>query len=331
MSFLKFRRKPPSAAAEVSGAGGNSALQRQETVADLRRRARHRLIGAVFLVIIAVLAFPLLFETEPRPDSSATPIGVADSDGSAPLEIATGPDMDTVPLTGGLDPDEELLDESEPEPEPSTVASATIPEQPATDQDLASAAPEEVEDAADPDDELDADMGEPGRPGKVRVASASDAPAAQTGSASEPASRPQAESPAAPGTGQVAAASQAEQAERERRQREQAALQQRQQQEAERARKALSGSESASGAVPAPTASAQRFVVQIGAYAEPDTVRRVRATAEQHGLPTFTQEIQVGGASQIRVRVGPFNSRAAAEGAVSTLRKAGLGGQVLTL
>jgi DedD protein len=33
----------------------------------MRRRARHRLIGAAVLVLIGVVGFPLLFDTQPRP------------------------------------------------------------------------------------------------------------------------------------------------------------------------------------------------------------------------------------------------------------------------
>ena len=42
----------------------------------MRRRARHRLIGASVLVLLGVLGFPLLFDTQPRPISVDIPIEI---------------------------------------------------------------------------------------------------------------------------------------------------------------------------------------------------------------------------------------------------------------
>ncbi len=41
-----------------------------ESVDDMRRRARHRLIGAAVLVALGVIGFPILFDTQPRPSRS---------------------------------------------------------------------------------------------------------------------------------------------------------------------------------------------------------------------------------------------------------------------
>lgn len=61
MSFFSFRRGQPSSAKADS----------QEPTADsvevVRRRARQRLIGAAVLVLIGVIGFPLLFDSQPRP------------------------------------------------------------------------------------------------------------------------------------------------------------------------------------------------------------------------------------------------------------------------
>jgi DedD protein len=51
----------------------------------LRRRARHRLFGAVVLVFVAVVAFPLLFDSQPRPVAVDTPIVIPDRSTTAPL------------------------------------------------------------------------------------------------------------------------------------------------------------------------------------------------------------------------------------------------------
>lgn len=55
----------------------------------VRRRARHRLIGAVVLVFVAVVAFPLLFDSQPRPIPVDTPILIPDRQATAPLSSGT--------------------------------------------------------------------------------------------------------------------------------------------------------------------------------------------------------------------------------------------------
>lgn len=66
-----FRRSDSSAAA--SAADGASAD-------ELRSRARRRLLGAVVLLGLGVLAFPLLFETAPRPIPVDLPIEIPRKD-----------------------------------------------------------------------------------------------------------------------------------------------------------------------------------------------------------------------------------------------------------
>lgn len=56
-------------------------------VADLqsRARARRRLIGAAVLLVIGVVSFPLLFESQPRPVSVDTPMVIPSREGAGPL------------------------------------------------------------------------------------------------------------------------------------------------------------------------------------------------------------------------------------------------------
>lgn len=83
MALFKFRlsANAPAVAAEVSGATPG------ESVEVLRRRARHRLIGAVVLVFVAVVAFPLLFDSQPRPVAVDTPILIPDRQNTSPLAV----------------------------------------------------------------------------------------------------------------------------------------------------------------------------------------------------------------------------------------------------
>ena len=53
-----------------------SASELADAVQQARVRARHRLIGAAVLVMLGVIAFPVLFETEPRPVAVDIPIEI---------------------------------------------------------------------------------------------------------------------------------------------------------------------------------------------------------------------------------------------------------------
>lgn len=82
MPFFKFRR---GEASPVSFTG--SAVQ-VDSVEVVRKRARHRLIGASVLVLVGVVVFPLLFDTQPRPVPVGIPIEIPGKDAVKPLRAA---------------------------------------------------------------------------------------------------------------------------------------------------------------------------------------------------------------------------------------------------
>ena len=53
----------------------------------MRRRARHRLIGAAVLVLLGVVGFPILFDTQPRPIQVDIPIEIPDRNKAVPLVV----------------------------------------------------------------------------------------------------------------------------------------------------------------------------------------------------------------------------------------------------
>lgn len=57
----------------------------------------------------------------------------------------------------------------------------------------------------------------------------------------------------------------------------------------------------------------------------------MRQKVERLGLKTYTQVVKTGGQTRIRVRVGPFSSRADADKAASKLRSSGLPAAVMSL
>lgn len=72
MAFFKFRFPGRSSKESPPPAGP------AESIETLRRRARHRLIGAAILVLLGVVGFPLLFDTQPRPVAVDIPIEIPD-------------------------------------------------------------------------------------------------------------------------------------------------------------------------------------------------------------------------------------------------------------
>lgn len=76
-----------------------------DSVETLRTRARQRLIGAVVLVVLGILGFSLLFDTQPRPIPVNIEISIPDKDKAERLEmpaiptataVATAPTAPTV-------------------------------------------------------------------------------------------------------------------------------------------------------------------------------------------------------------------------------------------
>lgn len=62
-----------------------------ESVDAVRKRARHRLIGAALLVLAGVIGFPLLFDTQPRPIAVDIPIEIPDKNKSRPMAGMVAP------------------------------------------------------------------------------------------------------------------------------------------------------------------------------------------------------------------------------------------------
>ena len=75
-----FKRQAPAAPVAAGGAVAHG-------VDAARARARRRLIGAVLLLGIGVIAFPLLFETQPRPIPVDIAIEIPRKDGAPPLAV----------------------------------------------------------------------------------------------------------------------------------------------------------------------------------------------------------------------------------------------------
>lgn len=77
--------------------------------------------------------------------------------------------------------------------------------------------------------------------------------------------------------------------------------------------------------------AAGRFVVQVGAFADPARAREVRLKLERAGLKTYTHVAETKDGPRTRVRVGPFASKAEAEKTAEKIKKLNLPAGILTL
>lgn len=94
MAFFKFRFP-----GQKGGDDTSAALGPAESIEVMRRRARHRLIGAAVLVAIGVIGFPLLFDTQPRPIAVDIPIEIPDKGKVKPLPV---PSEAAAPAAGAV-------------------------------------------------------------------------------------------------------------------------------------------------------------------------------------------------------------------------------------
>lgn len=266
-----FNRKKDTAS------GPGASQEPADAVLEARTRARQRLIGAAVLVVIGVIGFPLVFETQPRPIPVDIPIVIPRKDGAPPLVMP-------------------------PARVPATAAPATEPAMPSG----ATGAPPPVV-ASPADDVITETREQAGKELAKEVAPAPRAPSAPVvaeKAASRPAPKPVVAEPAPKPAAEAKPPAKVA--------------------DAVRAKALLEGTEPAK-------ATAGRFVLQVGAFADAGAARETRLKVEKLGLKTYTQVADTPSGSRIRVRVGPFASREEADKALAKARGAGLSGVVLTL
>ena len=129
MALFKFRK---------AGDESSAAPRPPESIEAMRKRARHRLIGAGVLVLIGVVGFPLLFDTQPRPIAVDIPIEIPDRNKARPLTaparsapqspavsgpVTTAPAANPAPSTAPASP--AAASTPAPAPETRTEAAAT--------------------------------------------------------------------------------------------------------------------------------------------------------------------------------------------------------------
>jgi DedD protein len=263
MPFFNFRRGGSNAAPNAGPAA------QPESVEVMRKRAKHRLIGSAVLVLIGVVGFPLLFDTQPRPIPVDIPIEIPGKGTVKPLAVPAAPTA------------------AAPAP------AATPAPAPAADKVAAAA-------SLAPKEEI-----LPSKPAAAASAPAAVKPEAKP--EAKPAPKPEPKPAAKPEPKPVANA------------------------DAARASALLNGSTPPAAAKPAAAEAEGRLVVQVGAFADVAKAREARLKLEKAGLKTYTQVAETKDGKRIRVRVGPFATKAEAEKAAGKIKSLDLPAAILTL
>lgn len=294
MGLLSFFKR-----AEDNKAAAKPVAEGLDAVQQLRLRARRRLIGAAVLVAAGVIAFPLVFETQPRPVPVDLPIEIPKKDGLPPLNVpaAAAPAATERQAAAPAEQGAGIVNET------------TLPAQAAEPESARTVPAPKPEMRSEPRKEA-ASKPEPKPETHKAVEKAQEK--AQEKVVAKPAEK-LAEKPADKSTARQTA-EHARDA------------------DAARAMALLEGREPPKPADKKPAdAAGARFIVQVGAFAEARAAQDMRAKVEKLGLKTYTQAIETPEGKRIRVRVGPFASREEADRAAVKLRGSGLAGTVLTL
>ena len=95
--------------------------------------------------------------------------------------------------------------------------------------------------------------------------------------------------------------------------------------EAKRAAAILAGQGATPDAAPAKSGE---FVILIGAFANEENVRNLRAKLAEKNVKTYVEALDTPGGKKTRVRAGPFGNREAAEKALEKMKQVGVSGVI---
>ena len=131
--FLRAKpeAEPPRAAPRrTERARGVAPASGAADASAARTRARQRLVGALVLLLLGVVGFPMLFETQPRPLPLDIPIRVAPRPGAEVTPALPGPTRRPLPVTS-LPAD--MGSEAVVVPQPTAPASSPVAAVPVVD------------------------------------------------------------------------------------------------------------------------------------------------------------------------------------------------------
>jgi len=278
----------------ASSAGDGRRTSRGDPILPEKKRARRRLVGAIALVLAAVVALPMLLDSEPKPLATDIAIHIPDKEKAAPLPVPS----EQVAPSASVDSDEEII---EPVPAPPAGTRAA---------DATSSAPVAAPSASEPPPMR---MLEPAKPVEPPKPEPKPEPVRKPEPVKpEPKPEPKPEKKPEPVKKPAETHPKAE-----------AVVKPAPRDDAARAMAILEGkpAEPQKAQGPAP-----RFVVQVAALGSQEKATELQERLRGAGIASFTQK----SGELIRVRIGPF-SREEAEKVRAKLGGIGLSGTMVPL
>ncbi len=303
-----------------------------------KKRARHRLVGAIALCLLAVLLIPLILEAEPRQKPREVPLEIAPR--ARPVVANAG----QPPAQGG--PGVRATDPASGEP----AGRAAVPGEGRStvkpvEAGAAGAAPSAAGAGASAatgsiGPAPSAGTATPSAPtASARDRSATPPPAGQASAQSPPHSSPQSSAPAPAQSAPQASAQSSAQTSAGARATESGKVDSKTQARTTPPRPdddplaaIISRTDPVRDLASAPRKEAtRRYLVQVGAYSSIESARAVSDRVVSSGLRPYQETVRTDKGEWIRVRIGPFENREAAEQALRNLKAAGVSAALMTL
>jgi DedD protein len=293
-----------------------------------KRRARRRLVGALVIGLAVAVTLPLVLDREPRYPRPDIRVDIPSRDAQLPVR----PPGDAAAARAPVNADSAR----EARAEAGRVAEARATVGGGAPADPSQAAADARQQAREPmTQQLDvpADGAAQSRSG---AAARADADAVRAAAAKADAARAEAqrqEAARAEAARAEAARANAARAEAARAEAARAEAARAEAARAEAARAQAARQQAAVAAAdpsrqgtgsPPRTYPSQNWAVQIGQFARPENARAAEARVSSLGLRAYSETLQTAQGERVRVRTGPFATRAAAEEARSRLLAAGL-------
>jgi DedD protein len=317
MAFFKLRF-PGRNASSSTGADAISNTP-AESVEVIRKRARHRLMGSVVLVLGAVVGLPLLFDSQPRPVAVDTPIVIPDRNQATPL-VTPAAKSSASKDRGITAPGVSLPDTMDAKNVVANASALDPHEEVVTKDNKSDVAKSEVK-TAEAKVEQKSDVKIEAKP------EAKSEPKSESKSEAKPETK--AESKAETKTaGKTDSKSDpkhdAKTDHKTDHKSDKKSDTKSDSKDAAKVKALLDGKE-------ATKSEAVRSVVQVGAFADAAKAKEARNKLESAGIKTYTQEVDTKEGKRIRVRVGPFATKEEADKAAEKIRKLNLQTSVIKL
>ncbi|GAA4019723.1 SPOR domain-containing protein [Actimicrobium antarcticum] len=268
-----------------------SAAKPVDPVLPEKKRARRRLVGAVALVLAAVIGLPMVLDSEPKPLAEDISIQIPSKDLPPARPVTARAAPANVPQGAALDQAEEVIDpavtQTSPAKPPASVVAAKPVEESKSKVQIANATP--TKPIAKPESKPES------KP----------EPKPESKTESRPESRPEPKPESKPEPKSVDADEKLA--------------------DSARARAILDGDTAATKTDKKPT----KVIVQIAALASKEKVAELQEKLKSAGIASYTQTVSTEGGARIRIRIGPFNSQEEADKARAKLVKIGLTGTVV--